>query len=140
MEPSEVLGGEMEAPHIRAGHGPEYFIQKRIVTYLQQRGWHIERMVGGAFQSGIPDLYVHHPKYGSRWLEIKNKARYVFTKAQKIKFPIWESVGIGIWIMVEANQEEYDKLFAAPNWREFWKQSYEDEMNVEKILDDEYPD
>jgi len=129
----------MEPSNIKSPHGPEYFIQKDIVEYLRVRGWHVERMVGGAYQSGIPDLYVHHPKHGSRWLEIKkDKVHYTFTRAQKVKFPLWESFGIGIWIMIAATEEEYDKLFAAPNWRDYWKDSWTKDMDVEGILNEEY--
>jgi len=131
----------MNKPKIKAAHGPEYYIQKRIVDYLENRGWLVERMAMGAFMSGIPDLYVHHPKHGSRWLEVKkDKVHYTFTKAQKIKFPIWEKYNLGIWIMVEATEEEYDKLFGPPNWRDYWKDSWTKEMDVERILKEEFPE
>jgi len=124
----------MDPIKIRPKHGPEYGIQSRIVNYLRDRGWLVERMVGGAFQSGIPDLYVFHPKYGPRWLEVKNPISYVFTRAQKIKFPTWEKYGLGIWILT--SEEEYDKLFEPPNWREYWKPQWDDEMNVDKIMEE----
>ena len=48
----------MKKPSIRAKHGPEFHIQKEIVKFLQARGWHVERLVGNAYQAGLPDLYI----------------------------------------------------------------------------------
>lgn len=128
----------MKKPKIKAAHGPEYNIQRKLVSYLKDRGWLVERMAMGAFMSGIPDLYVYHPKYGPRWLEVKQKVHYTLTKAQRIKFPIWEHYGIGIWILTDSTEEEYDKLFRPPNWREFWKAEWTDEMDIDKIIEEHY--
>lgn len=109
---------------MRAKHGPEYFIQQELIAYLEARGWLVERMIGNAFQTGIPDLYCHHPKWGERWIDVKNAGRYSFTKAQKRKWPQWEKAGVGIWILTAANQVSYDKLFGPPNWRQYVKKSW----------------
>ena len=108
----------------RKGPGPEWYIRRDIKEMLEQRGWHVEIMVGSAFQTGIPDLYAFHKKWGERWIDAKNPGRYTFTKAQKFKWPVWERVGIGIWIMVAGTQEEYNKLFKPPNWRDYVKKSW----------------
>lgn len=108
----------------KAKHGPEYFIQGDLVKYLECRGWLVERMIGNAFQTGVPDLFCYHKKWGYRWIDVKQPKKYSFTRAQKIKWPLWESHGVGIWILTAANQEEYDKLFAAPNWRSYAKASW----------------
>jgi hypothetical protein len=68
---------------------------------------------------GLPDLYICHPKWGCRWVEIKNAARYSFTAAQKRKWPVLERYGVGIWILTGADQDNYNRLFAAPNWRDY---------------------
>jgi len=125
----------MKKPSIRAKHGPEFHIQKEIVKFLQARGWHVERLVGNAYQAGLPDLYISHRKFGQRWLEIKNSGHYEFTKQQKIKFPILDSYNVGIWIMTGATEEEYDKIFDAPNWRCYWKDSY-GQIDIDTLLDD----
>jgi hypothetical protein len=125
----------MDKPKIRDKHGPEYGIQKEIVKFLRTHGWLVERMVGGAFQSGIPDLYIAHPKYGQRWLECKNPDEYNFTKAQKYKFPIWAAMGIGIWILVAATEAEYDKLFKEPNWECYWKKTWV-KPDIDAILEE----
>jgi len=125
----------MKKPSIRKKHGPEYGIQNRIVTYLEARGWHIERVIGNAFQSGLPDLYAGHKEFGQRWIEVKNASDYIFTRAQKLKFPVLDHYGIGIWVLVEATEEEYDKLFSTPNWKDYWKPSY-GKINLDELLDE----
>jgi hypothetical protein len=120
----------------RPAHGPEWYIQRDVITFLRTRGWLVERMVGNAFQYGIPDLYCHHPKWGGRWVEIKNPGKYSFTREQKVKWPVWEKFGCGIWILTGANQQEYDKLFAPPNWREFWKPSWGNVPDIDELLNE----
>ena len=44
---------------IRRPHeGPERKIQRALIAFLNARGWLVERMIGNAFQMGIPDLFV----------------------------------------------------------------------------------
>jgi hypothetical protein len=112
----------------RSAHGPEYYIQEALQVFLTERGWLVERMVGNAFQYGIPDLYCYHPKYGQRWIDPKNPDSYEFTKHQKVKWPIWDKFGVGIWIITAADESEYDKLFHPPNWRLYWKEKYDVEL------------
>jgi len=120
----------MKRPRIRKKHGPEYGIQAEVIKYLKDRGWFVERMIGNMFQMGIPDIYCFHKKYGERWIDIKNPVQYEFTKAQKWKWPQWETAGIGIWILVAASDEEYDKLFKKPNWRQYWKSKYDIDLDA----------
>jgi len=115
--------------------GPEAKIQSRVIVYLRDRGWMVERMIGNALQKGIPDLYVFHPQFGARWIDIKNPGRYNFTNAQKQKWPIWTQHGCGIWIITNDDKEQYDKLFAAPNWLDYWKNSWGDPFNQPTKLD-----
>jgi hypothetical protein len=131
---------------MRKKHGPEWYIQKDVIEYLKDRSWLVEVMHGNAFQKGIPDLYVFNRlKGGERWIDCKNPKQWSFTKAQRRKWPIWDHFGVGIWIVTAATQEEYDKLFAPPNWKEYWKDSWAmptlsdiDAMLLE--LDAEYDD
>lgn len=118
--------GKIEVGRIKkAKHGPEYHIQEKLITFLDARGWLVERMVGNAYQKGIPDLYLFHPDYEYRWVDVKRPdGSYSFTKDQKKKWPVWDSYGVGIWILVAATQSEYDKLFAPPNWKDYWKSSW----------------
>lgn len=65
------------------------------------------------YQSGFPDLYCTHPKYGIRWIEVKlpNMKGSVFTPAQLKEFPKLASHGTLIWIITAATNTEYRKLF-----------------------------
>lgn len=122
---------------LRSKHGAEWVIQRDLMRFLRERGWLVERTHGNLFQQGFPDLYVSHKKFGQRWIDVKNPVSYQYTKAQCQKWPIWDSFGIGIWIIVGANQEEYDKLFATPNWRDYWKESYDKYLlDVDVLLEE----
>lgn len=129
----------------RAAHGSEFHIQNRWVAFLGAKGWHVERMVGNAYQSGIPDLLLGHKQYGTRFVDIKVYGSYSFTKAQKIKWPIWEKFGIGVWILGANSPDEctkthmlsdYELLFQPPNFRNFWKPSWGEKPDIDAMLDD----
>jgi hypothetical protein len=115
-------------------HGPEWHIQQSLISFLEARGWLVERMIGNAFQTGIPDLYCHHPRWGYRWIDVKQPDKYTFTKAQKRKWPRWEQAGVGIWILTAATQQEYDKLFASPNLKYYWKKSWGELPDIDELL------
>lgn len=115
--------------------GPEAKIQDALRSYLDGRGWLVEVMHGNAFQRGIPDLYLFHPKYRERWVDCKVEGKYSFTRDQKIKWPLWSDYGVGIWILTGADQANYDKLFRPPNWRQYWKKSWGEIPSIEEALD-----
>lgn len=119
----------------RNKHGPEYSIQRNFVRFLEDRHWLVERMIGNVYQTGIPDLFIAHKKYGTRFLDIKNPISYNFTAAQRWKWPIWDKFGIGIWIITAATEEEYQKLFKDPNWKDYWKESY-NERSIKNAFKD----
>jgi hypothetical protein len=123
---------------IKPHEKPEHKIQKALIEYLGVRGWLVEVMHGNAFQKGIPDLYLFHPRLGPRWVDVKRPGKYSFTKAQRLKWPLWDHYGVGIWILTAANQEEYDKLMAPPNWRDYWKASWALPTlpEIDRMLDD----
>ena len=74
----------------RPVHGPEWFIQKDVIKFLEARGWHVEHTHGNLYQTGFPDLFAAHKKWGTRWIDCKQPKKYSFTKAQKQKWPLWE--------------------------------------------------
>ena len=124
---------------IRPKHGPEWHIQKQLVEYLTNRGWYCEVMHGNAFQRGVPDLWLWNQRLDLfRWVDVKHPTRYSFTKEQRIKWPLWASLNIGIWILTAATQEEYDKLFGPPNWKDYWKASWKMPTleDIDTLLDD----
>jgi len=121
----------------RKRHGPEWQIQKDLIVFLRHRGWWVEVTHGNLYQQGLPDLYIGHPEFGQRWIDVKNPVAWEFTKAQCQKWPIWDKFGIGIWILTAASKEEYDKLFAAPNWRNYWKSRYDEYLiSVDVLLNE----
>ena len=98
-------------------HGPEYEIQKRIIELLQNKGWLVLKTHGNMFQSGFPDLYATHVVYKSRWIEVKVSYETChFTPAQTKMFPMMSAHGTGIWILTDATELEYKKLFSSDNW------------------------
>lgn len=106
-----------------------------MVEFLRARRWYVERMLANSHQTGTPDLYCYHTKCSERWVEVKRPNDYSFTRAQRRKWPEREKAGISIWILTAATQQQYDLLFKAPNWREFWKPSYEP-PDIDKLLDE----
>jgi hypothetical protein len=118
----------MDPKKFRSKTGPEAIIQREFIKYLKARGWWVERMIGNALQKGIPDIYAFHTEFGDRWIDLKNAKGYEFTIAQRIKWPIWEAHGKPIWIITGWSDEDYDKLFQPPNWRDYWKDKYDEQM------------
>lgn len=88
---------------------------------------------GNRFQKGFPDRYIFQKGMGQKWIDYKAPLRNCFTIAQQKEWPEWDEGGVGIWIMTEASDEEYRKLFGPPNWREFWKPRY-GQLDVDALL------
>lgn len=95
---------------------PEQKIQKEIVEMLRCKGWFVIKTHGNEFQSGLPDLYATHSRYGARWIEIKRPKGSKLTPAQLDVFPKLCANGSGVWILVAAGEAEYEKLFRKFNW------------------------
>jgi len=135
----------MEPFEPRNYHGPEFYIQGKWINFLKAKKWHIERLTGNISQYGIPDVYIAHNEFGTRWVDFKVYGKYAFTKAQKIKWPIWEQYNIGIWILGASSKEEcnfdfmseeYKKLFGKPNWRDYWKSSWDQQPTIDELLEE----
>lgn len=90
-------------------------IQIEIENKLRVMEWFVQRMHGSMFQSGVPDIYAHHVRYGGRWIEVKRPKGYRFTPAQTLKFPLMAGHGIPIHICTSAEQIPA-LLFSPPNW------------------------
>jgi hypothetical protein len=120
----------------RPQHGPEWHVQKDLMQFLRDRKWLVERTHGNLYQTGFPDLYCYHPTWNYRWIDVKQPNKYSFTKAQRLKWPLWESYGVGIWILIAATQDEYDKLFQPPNWRSYWKPGWGQIPSIDELLDE----
>lgn len=110
--------------HLKAGRnkkGPEKIVQEAIEGMLRCKGWYVIRTHGNMFQSGLPDDFACHSRYGQRWIEIKdpNRSGDVFTNAQHEVFPKLCANGSGVWVLSGATESEYQKLFTRPNWYQY---------------------
>lgn len=114
------------------------FQDTKLVPFLQEKGWMVEVMHASFALKGIPDLYCWHPGLQlHRWIDAKLPKGSDLTKAQCQKWPEWERNGLGVWIMKYATEEEYQKLFEPPNWREMWRPRHEKYVReVNDILDE----
>lgn len=88
---------------------------------LTLKGWYTKETHGNMYQSGLPDLFICHTRYGQRWVEIKNPLHYCFTPAQMDTFPKLCANGSGVWILVSDSEWEYNKLFGPINWHAYLK-------------------
>jgi hypothetical protein len=92
---------------------PEEAIRTQLKAYLEVRGWFVIITHGNAYQSGLPDLYATHKKFGGRWIEVKlpGMVGSKFTNAQLEVFPKLCLNGSPVWVLTGATKDEYDKLF-----------------------------
>lgn len=111
----------MKPLKIKPKKGPEAKIQQELIYFLQAREWLVKPTHGNLYQSGFPDLYCAHHRYGQRWVEVKNPLAYRFTGAQLTEFPRFSAAGAGIWILTAATEDEYAKLFGPENWFTYLK-------------------
>ena len=103
---------------IRKIEREEMEIQIKIETKLSLLQWYVKRIHGSIYQSGLPDLYLCHVKYGQRWLEIKHPERYRFTEPQLKEFRLISMRRVGIWV-AQAVHEVPELLHKPPNWHTF---------------------
>lgn len=109
----------MDPKKPRNKKGPEAIIQLDIIKMLRFKGWHVMVTHGNMYQSGFPDLFCCHYRYGQRWIDCKNPKSYKFTPAQLEDWPKICANGSGVWILVAATETEYNKLFKPPNWYQY---------------------
>jgi len=93
----------------------EKAIQIQVEDKLRVMDWFVQRLHGSMYQSGVPDIYAHHIRYGGRWIEIKKPTGYKFTAAQYEKFPRMASHGVSIHICTSVEQIPA-LLFQPANW------------------------
>lgn len=111
----------MQARPLAKKRKPEEIIRDDLRDFLQLRNWIVRIVHGGAYQSGFPDLYCTHKKYGIRWIEVKlpEMEGSRWTKAQLKWFPIFSANGTPIWILTGATEREYKKLWEPENWFDY---------------------
>ena len=101
--------------------GPESKIQTAITKKLKILGWYVKVVHGSMYQSGLPDLFTTHSRYGARWIEVKkpNMKGSYFTPAQMDTFPKMIANGTDIWILTGDSNFEFDKLFKPGNFHHY---------------------
>jgi hypothetical protein len=96
----------------------EAIIQTAIIARLKVLDWYVKDTHGNMYQSGFPDLFCCHTKYGHRWVEVKCPHRSgtsAFTPAQLQEFPKLCAHGSGVW--VATTHVDIEKLLMGPyNW------------------------
>lgn len=100
-----------------AKRNEEATTQNHLITYLRAREWLVKVTHGNGYQSGFPDLFATHPVYKMRWIEVKVATQFSFTKAQVQDFPRMEASGSPIWVLNDATDIEYAKLFKPSNFQ-----------------------
>ena len=98
--------------------GPEAIIQRAIIKRLRNEEWFVKETHGNMYQSGFPDLFATHNKYGHRWIEVKlpDMKGSKFTGAQIETFPKLCAFGSGVWILTGDSDLEFFKLHKPANW------------------------
>ena len=101
--------------------GPEKQVQIKLINLLRAKGWFVKETHGNMYQSGFPDLFACHSKYGQRWIEVKlpNMKGSKYTGAQLEDFPKFVANGSGVWVLTAATEHEYQKLFKRCNWWQY---------------------
>lgn len=122
---------------------PEARLQKAIIAFLRDRGWHVRSTHGNAYQKGYPDLLCYNRSFTrTEWgpyrpIDVKVEGQHKYTKAQCLEWPEWmpEAGGPGVWILMQANESWYSKLFDQPNMWEYWRPAYDKyRVPVDEIL------
>lgn len=97
-----------------SGTTPEATLQRQVVRTLTEKGWLCRHIIGNVIRTGWPDLYVYHPVYGGKWIELKRGDDWKFTGAQLEQFPKFYAHRCGIWFITST--KELDLLEGPPNW------------------------
>lgn len=107
--------------------GPEALRQKRVMTKLRANGWHCKETHGNEFQSGFPDIFACHLRYGSRWVEIKCPTGSRLEESQIETFTEFGKKRIGVWVLTDDTEYELNKLMIpGGNWYQY--------LNVFKVV------
>lgn len=106
----------MEPRIIPAKKKPESILQDKIILMLERRKWLCMSTHGNMYQMGFPDIFCAHFTLGSRWVEVKIENRVTFTPAQMRFFPLLNAHGVGVWILTDNTEDQYQRLFRPQNW------------------------
>jgi hypothetical protein len=104
-------------------------VEEPFTVFMEARGWKAIKLVGNAFQCGLPDHLYYHPALGHRFVEFKHfkegKNTLSITKAQRERFPDFIKAGMPVYCIATEDirgvenklmrEHLYSKLFKAPN-------------------------
>lgn len=97
--------------------GPEAVGARHLRLYMMKEGWHIEKLHGGKYQSGFPDLLCLHPRYGIRWIETKAPGGKLSSR-QIEKFHKFKKYGQQIYVLED--ETHYSRIFEeVGNWERY---------------------
>jgi len=109
----------MEPAKLKVNTRPEAKIQDRLIKRLLMEGWYAKSTHGNAYQSGFPDVFAAHVSYGSRWIEVKLPKGSKLEASQRETFHEFAKQNVGVWILTDHGDWEYNKLFKPANWYTF---------------------
>lgn len=120
---------------LRPKTGPEAQMQARLLKRLRMEGWYAKETHGNEFVSGFPDIFACHISYGSRWIECKLPKGSRLEPSQRHTFLEFAKRKIGVWILTDAIDWEYNKLFKPANWHTFLEafQTHNRSSKIEKM-------
>lgn len=86
-------------------------IQRKIILTLKGEDWFAKATFGNAYQTGFPDVYAHHIRYGPRWIEVKRPTGSRLEQSQVEIFGTLATKRVGVWILTSHQPSEMKKLF-----------------------------
>lgn len=107
----------MNFKHSSSRSQPEQASSIRLRRYMKAQGWYVKKIHGGKYQSGLPDLYCHHPQHGHRWIETK-VPKGKLSDSQIQEFTRLHKACDKIYVLED--ETHYYRLFATrDNWMEY---------------------
>ena len=77
-------------------------------------GWYVKKTHGSKYQSGLPDVYCSHMRFGVLWIETKVRNNRL-EDSQILEFTLMSKAGSRIFVI--RHLHEYpDVLHRSPNW------------------------
>lgn len=95
---------------------PEARVQEKLVNRLRMERWHVEETHGNEYQTGFPDIFACHRSLGSRWIEVKLESGSRLEQSQFDTFQEFTKRKVGVWILTDSDDWEFNKLFQPANW------------------------
>lgn len=96
-------------------NNPEKQLEHKIRKLMEDRGWMVKKTHGSGFSKDWPDLFTHHPIYGTRWIELKVPGPSGrLSDGQIREFSKWKMFNCGVWVLT--SEKDYELLFKGANF------------------------